>query len=116
MNPILFLDFDGVTHPEVCTAPELFTCLPLIEAVLLRHSHVCIVISSAWREHHGLEDLQTRSVRTGHALRARSRVPDLAGSPSTGDSLAGHRRRTMVVFSRLQQLAADEPQAGFHSC
>ncbi len=60
MNPILFLDFDGVTHPEVCTAPELFTCLPLIEDVLLRHSHVHIVISSAWREHHCLADLRQR--------------------------------------------------------
>lgn len=56
--PILFLDFDGVTHPEVCTAPELFNCLPRIEEVLLRHPLVDIVISSAWREYHPLAELQ----------------------------------------------------------
>ena len=56
--PILFLDFDGVTHPEVCAASELFNCLPRIEEVLLRHSQVEIVISSAWREYHPIAELQ----------------------------------------------------------
>lgn len=60
MAPILFLDFDGVTHPEVCTAPELFNCLPRIEAVLLHHPLVEIVISSAWREYHPLAELKQR--------------------------------------------------------
>lgn len=54
---ILFLDFDGVTHPEVCTKPELFQALPLIEAVLREHVQVEIVISSAWRQYHSLEEL-----------------------------------------------------------
>ncbi len=58
MNPILFLDFDGVTHPEACTAAQLFCGLPLIEEVLLRHPRVEIVISSSWREHRGLQELQ----------------------------------------------------------
>lgn len=58
MNPILFLDFDGVTHPEACTAAQLFCGLPLIEVVLLRHPGVEIVISSSWREHRGLQELQ----------------------------------------------------------
>lgn len=58
VTPILFLDFDGVTHPEVCTAPELFICLPRIEEVLLRHPQVEIVISSAWREYHPIAELQ----------------------------------------------------------
>ncbi len=58
MNPVLFLDFDGVTHPEACSAAQLFCCLPLIEEVLLRHSRVDAVISSSWREHHSLQELQ----------------------------------------------------------
>lgn len=49
LNPVLFLDFDGVTHPEVCTAEQLFCCLPLIEEVLRRRPGVDIVISSSWR-------------------------------------------------------------------
>ncbi len=60
MKPVLFLDFDGVAHPDVCSAEQLFCCLPLIEEVLLRHTHVDIVVSSSWREHHPLAELQER--------------------------------------------------------
>lgn len=56
--PVLFLDFDGVTHPEVCTAAELFKCLPTIEEVLRQHQDVEVVISSSWRVHHPLEELR----------------------------------------------------------
>lgn len=59
MSPILFLDFDGVTHPEACRRDELFCRLPLIEAVLLRHPHVQVVISSSWREYDSLDELRT---------------------------------------------------------
>lgn len=55
---ILFLDFDGVTHPEMCSATELFMCLPTIEDVLRRHQGVEVVISSSWRVHHPLEELR----------------------------------------------------------
>lgn len=56
--PIVFLDFDGVTHPAHCTTEKLFTCLPLIEAVLRRHARAEIVISSSWREIHPLKELR----------------------------------------------------------
>lgn len=56
--PIVFLDFDGVTHPEVCKGEQLFTCLPLIEDVLRNHPLVDVVISSSWREHHPLNELR----------------------------------------------------------
>lgn len=58
LAPIVFLDFDGVTHPELCREDQLFTCLPLIEAVLRRHEHVEVVISSSWRVHHPLSELR----------------------------------------------------------
>lgn len=58
MNPIIFLDFDGVTHPEGCRAQDLFCKMPLIESVLLRHPNVHVVISSSWREHRPLQLLQ----------------------------------------------------------
>ncbi len=60
MNQILFLDFDGVTHPEGCRTADLFCRLPLIESVLLRYPHVQIVISSSWRETQPLEELRQR--------------------------------------------------------
>lgn len=58
--PIVFLDFDGVTHPEVCKGEQLFNCLPLIERVLRHHRQVEVVISSSWREHHPLSELSAR--------------------------------------------------------
>lgn len=56
--PIVFLDFDGVTHPEVCKVGKLFSCLPLIEDVLRHNAQVDVVISSSWREHHPLTELR----------------------------------------------------------
>lgn len=58
MNCILFLDFDGVTHPDPCRKEEFFGQLPLIENVLREHRQVEIVISSSWRYDHSLPELQ----------------------------------------------------------
>lgn len=55
---ILFLDFDGVTHPDPCEAGRLFTQLPLIEAVLRRFNECGIVISSSWRVVHPLDEMR----------------------------------------------------------
>lgn len=47
--PILFLDFDGVLHPEHCHESKHFCCLPILEDAL-RHVPECrIVITSTWR-------------------------------------------------------------------
>lgn len=32
--PIVFLDFDGVLHPEHCHESKHFSCLPVFESVL----------------------------------------------------------------------------------
>lgn len=58
MNCILFLDFDGVMHPEPCPKASFFCQLPLIEAVLRLHPQVEVVISSTWRYDHTLPELQ----------------------------------------------------------
>jgi hypothetical protein len=56
---ILFLDFDGVLHPAVCSADaELLCCRPLLESVLRDCPDVDIVISSTWRERRTLSQLQ----------------------------------------------------------
>lgn len=48
---VLFLDFDGVTHPEPCFSPEkYFSALPLIESVIREFDDLDIVISSNWRK------------------------------------------------------------------
>ena len=56
---ILFLDFDGVLHPDPCyREAELFCHLPKLEAVLRDFCDVEIVISSTWRETRSLGQLQ----------------------------------------------------------
>lgn len=61
---ILFLDFDGVLHPEYCERPvpedEVFCHLPRLERVLRDFPTVEIVISSMWRYSFPLERLRER--------------------------------------------------------
>jgi hypothetical protein len=54
---ILFLDFDGVLHPFSRPNGPL-SHLPYFEKVMRDFPDVDIVISSAWREGHSLEQLQ----------------------------------------------------------
>lgn len=55
---VLFLDFDGVTHPEPCTAEHAFSQLPLVESILRDFVDVEVVISSSWRSHFTLDSLR----------------------------------------------------------
>lgn len=56
---ILFLDFDGVLHPEPCFDQTKMLCfLPRLERVLRDHPQIKIVISSTWRESRSLQELQ----------------------------------------------------------
>jgi hypothetical protein len=55
---ILFLDFDGVLHPEPSTTAQHFMCLPRLENVLRDHPTVEIVISSTWRETRTISELR----------------------------------------------------------
>jgi hypothetical protein len=56
---VLFLDFDGVTHPEPCNPKYFFSQLPLIEEVLREYPCVDVVISSSWRGTYSLQKLQS---------------------------------------------------------
>ena len=56
---ILFLDFDGVLHPEPCYRDEdLFCKRSLFESVMRNFPHVEIVIASTWRDTRDLETLR----------------------------------------------------------
>jgi hypothetical protein len=46
---ILFLDFDGVLHPDPCEKNELFCNLVNFEALLRAYPDIEVVISSTWR-------------------------------------------------------------------
>lgn len=47
--PILFLDFDGVLHPEHCLESKHFCLLPVLEKVVRQVPEVGLVIASTWR-------------------------------------------------------------------
>ena len=55
-TPVVFLDFDGVTHPEPTSGP-FFVQLPRIEEVLRAYPQVPIVLSTSWREVYPLQEL-----------------------------------------------------------
>lgn len=55
---VVFVDFDGVTHPEPAHPKDYFGQLPLIEQVLREYGAVDVVISSSWRGEHALENLR----------------------------------------------------------
>ena len=55
MKKILFLDFDGVLHPD---GIALFSRLGLLEEYLLKMPEIEIVISSTWRETQGFDELK----------------------------------------------------------
>lgn len=61
---IVFLDFDGVLHPEYAEGPAsadvLFCHLPRFEAVIRDYPSVDIVISSTWREQLSLDAIRAR--------------------------------------------------------
>lgn len=56
----LFLDIDGVLHPEHCHESQHFCCLPVFEQVLRRTPDWDVVITSTWRLQFPLQDLRAR--------------------------------------------------------
>jgi HAD domain in Swiss Army Knife RNA repair proteins len=58
---ILFLDFDGVLHPDPCTdRARLFERAPPLAAALAPFASLSIVLSTSWRTHDGLDGLVAR--------------------------------------------------------
>jgi hypothetical protein len=56
---ILFLDFDGVLHPEPCyDQDKLFCFLPRLEKILLEFPNINVVVSSTWRDTRSLNTLR----------------------------------------------------------
>lgn len=57
LSVLLFVDFDGVLHPNSFHAHE-FCHLPALEALLRRQSHVGVVLTTSWREESDFERLR----------------------------------------------------------
>lgn len=89
--PILFLDFDGVLHPEHCHASKHFCCLPILEDAL-RHVPGCqVVITSTWRLEQSYEDLLER-FSPDIATMIDGVTPRYCGLANVPNTLVGYER------------------------
>lgn len=81
---VLFLDIDGVLHPDGCPPEQHFCQLGNLEQVLRDHPAVRVVISSAWRlavplgriRSHFSKDMRRRVVGVTRSI---AQVPDPTG-------------------------------------
>ena len=82
---ILFLDIDGVLHPEFSHESRHFCCLPVLEGVVRQVQDCELVISSTWRLHAPLTHLRERfsSDVAARVVGVTSRHGDLANIPET---------------------------------
>lgn len=71
---ILFLDFDGVLHPEPAPTRHYLCRMPLLEEILMDYPKVEIVISSAWRLDWTEESMQIAGMKEHFSLLLRDRV------------------------------------------
>ena len=110
---ILFLDFDGVLHPqhdgEPTPADRAFCHLARFEAVMRDFPGVQIVISSMWREQCSLDELRARF------------LPDIAArnigvtpvTPRIDDKYMPARREGEILDLLMSAQRLDEPWLAF---
>jgi HAD domain in Swiss Army Knife RNA repair proteins len=77
---IVFLDFDGVLHPEPCYPDQFFCKRDLFEDVMRAYQSVEIVITSTWKKKHSLQALRSH-FSLEIAKRIVDTTPDLRQTP-----------------------------------
>lgn len=88
---VLFLDFDGVMHPEFCHESKHFVHLETFETVMRAALHVDLVISSTWRYKRSLEELKAL-FSEDVAARIIGTTPFYAQLTDVPDTLQGFER------------------------
>lgn len=97
---ILFLSFDGVLHTTGNRQP-IFTKLGLLEQWLRQHPDVDIVISSKWRHHMGMTELQQ--------LFSQDIQPRILGvTPTVRQQANDDYWRLTEIFDWLQHCSRDQ--------
>lgn len=102
---ILFLDFDGVLHPEHCHASRHFCRLEIFQEAVRRVADVRIVISSTWRFQKTLPELRA-CFAPDVAARIAGLCPHYAYLKDVPEHLAGYEREAECsAWLRKQDLA-----------
>lgn len=89
--PILFLDFDGVLHPEHCHESKHFCCLPSLESAVRQVPECELVITSTWRLQYPLERIRQR-FSADVAAKIAGATPRFAELTDVPDTLVGYER------------------------
>ena len=99
----LFLDFDGVLHPEFCHESQHFCCLSQFESAARRLPETSIVITSTWRIQRSLEQLREFfSADIAHQIVGVT--PTFNTLESVPDVLLGYEREAeCIAWLRSQQ-------------
>ncbi|UCV20082.1 HAD domain-containing protein [Ferribacterium limneticum] len=103
---IIFLDFDGVLHPETTLSTRVnFQHLPLLWRILRAVPEVEVVFATSWRNSHSLDQLVAIVTRGGgedlaHRFIGVNPVVDKA-SREQGD--LGHRRDECIQWLEANQ-------------
>ncbi len=105
-HQIVFLDFDGVLHPQPAFASELFGRLPPFENWLRERPLVQVVISSSWRMAYDLDQL-----RAFFSDDLRLRVVGV--TPPGGDSSGAREHQ---IRSWLRACAPEAQWVAFDDC
>jgi hypothetical protein len=87
----LFLDFDGVLHPEFCHESKHFSCLPLLEEVLRQVPAYDVVVTSTWRHQHSIEALRAH-FSADIQQRVIGATPRFSHLEDVPDTLLGYER------------------------
>ena len=91
MRKIIFLDFDGVLHPD---GVGLFSQLSIFERFLTDMPEAEVVISSTWREDHTLDQL-----RGFFSPALQDRISGVTPSLEDGYELGGRQREIQSYLS-----------------
>lgn len=97
---IVFLDFDGVLHPETGDESGLFCCRPVLWSILRAQPDVDVVFSTSWREFYCPEALlDFVTAGGGEDLRPRfiGQTPVVPVVPGSDD----YRRRELECLAWL---------------
>ncbi len=101
---ILFLDIDGVLHPDPPQPDQRLRSLPRLVAILRDFPQVDVVISSLWREHFTLDQL-----RDLFPAEIRSRIIDVTPIAQRVDGWMPARREGEILDWLEASGRADDP-------